>query len=132
MSYSWFIFGRQAPSFESRSPSFQVRAWPGVEDPRDWEDLTSQLDFKPSYWAEIALVNGGVPREVWSAYEVLARRIADAMHGVALTEDAGVLHIASRSQPMPQAAFDGWLSDLMTTARKAAALRRKQPAAMSA
>ncbi len=131
MSYSWFIFGREMPSFRNFSPSLRVNTWPGAEDPRDWEDLTSQLDFKPEFWAEVVLQNGGVPREVWHAHEILVRRIADAMHGVALTEDASLLHIADRRQPMPQAAFDGWLADLMATARRAAELRRSvEPAAM--
>ena len=136
MSYSWFVFGRETSFLESSSPGFpslQVKPWPGTEDLGDWEDLTSQVRFDPRYWAEITLVHGGVPREVWSAHELMVRRVADAMHGVALTEDAAVLHVAERSRPISQRAFEGWLSDLMGSARRAAKLRRAmKPAAMTA
>lgn len=126
MSYSWYIFGRALPTFESRCATtrFRARAWPGPEDARDWEDLTSQLDFRPAYWAEVPLAQGGVPFEIWNAYEVLARQIADAMHGVALTEDGGILHLATRVQPMAQVAFDEWLSKMMASAARVAELRR--------
>ena len=124
MSYSWFIFGREMPSFKSRSSiGFRVGSWPGTEDGRDWEDLTSQLDFTARFWAEVPLLDGGVPSEIWNAHELLARRIADSMHGVALTEDGAVLHRAERLRPMPQLAFDGWLLDVMASANKAAELR---------
>lgn len=125
MSYSWYIFGRELPSFESRSATpFRVGPWPGAEDAQDWDDLTSQLEFTPRFWAEVPLVHGGVPSEIWNAYEILAQRIARAMHGVALNEDGGILHIAEHFQPMPQVAFDGWLLDLMASATKAAEVRR--------
>ena len=125
MSYSWFVFGREAPSFKSRfsTAKFRVGAWPGTEDGRDWEDLTSQLDFTPRFWAEVPLLHGGVPSEIWNAHELLARRIADAMHGVALTEDGAVLHRAKSLRTMEQVAFDGWLLDVMASATRAAELR---------
>lgn len=125
MSYSWYIFGREKPSFKSRfsTAKFRVGSWPGTEDGRDWEDLTSQLDFTPRFWAEVPLLNGGVPSEIWNAYEILARRLADAMHGVALNEDGGVLHRAKSLRTMEQVAFDGWLLDVMASATRAAELR---------
>lgn len=125
MSYSWYIFGREKPSFKSRfsTAKFRVGAWPGVEDGQDWEDLTSQLDFTPRYWAEVPLADGGVPLEIWNAHELLACRIADAMHGVALTEDGAVRHRAESLRTMEQARFDGWLLDVMASATRAAELR---------